>query len=125
MRSLRILMVEDHPDTYHAMLRLLRALGHEVIGAQTFAEALKIGQGQSFDLLLSDVGLPDGSGLDLITEIRAARNGDSSTLRGIALTGFGMEDDVRRTGEAGFDAHLTKPVDLDVLQSTIGSLFRA
>jgi PAS domain S-box-containing protein len=120
---LRILLVEDHVDTYNAMLRILRGMGHDVTGAHSYAEATAAGRDQSFDLLLSDLGLPDGNGLELMSALRAARNGKHPPLRGIALTGFGMEEDVRRSAEAGFDAHLAKPIDLDSLQSTIHSLF--
>ena len=71
-------------------------------------------------LVISDLGLPDGSGYDLMRKLRADHR-----LRGIALSGFGMEEDVRRAEEAGFSRHLTKPVDFDLLLSTIRELLAA
>ncbi|MDB5294729.1 MAG: domain S-box, partial [Phycisphaerales bacterium] len=68
----------------------------------------------AFDLLISDIGLPDGTGLDLMRQIRGR-----TALRGIVLSGFGSEEDVRRSRDAGFDDHLTKPVNLDTLQNAI------
>ena len=66
----------------------------------------------AFDLLISDIGLPDGSGLDLMRPAPAP----SSAVTGIALSGFGMEDDLRKSREAGFDAHLTKPINFQTLE---------
>ncbi|HEV8578768.1 MAG TPA: MASE1 domain-containing protein [Thermoanaerobaculia bacterium] len=111
---LRILLVEDHADTAEAMAELLSLLGYQVTTASTVAEGLAVASAEKFDLMLSDLGLPDGSGLDLMREL-ASRNG----LPGIALSGYGMEDDVRESLEAGFRKHLTKPVTLQQLESAI------
>jgi signal transduction histidine kinase/ActR/RegA family two-component response regulator len=121
-KPLHILLVEDHPDTAEAMADLLRATGYQVIVAGGVMEGLALAdatlQGRRrddrIDLVLSDIGLPDGSGLDLMSEL-AHRYG----LRGIALTGYGMEDDVARSREAGFARHLTKPVNLEQLETAI------
>jgi CheY-like chemotaxis protein len=118
----RILLVEDHPDTYVAMQRLLRLFGHDVKGARNLADALTVAADGEFDVLLSDIGLPDGTGLDLIRELRARESNGHRLFKGIALTGFGMAEDQRRAHEAGFDAHLTKPVDIEVLRETIERL---
>jgi PAS domain S-box-containing protein len=118
---LRLLLVEDHPDTADALADLLRDRGHEVTVARNVAEGLAAAAavnaaetGGAFDLVISDVGLPDGSGLDLMRGL-AERHG----LRGIALSGYGMEEDVQRSREAGFLAHLTKPVDVQALLAAI------
>jgi PAS domain S-box-containing protein len=117
-RPLRILLVEDHADTAEAVADLLRLSGHHVDIAATVAEALAAAEGTSngasFDLVLSDLGLPDGSGQDLMREL-ASRYG----LKGIALSGYGMEEDIRRSREAGFACHLTKPVNRRALETTI------
>jgi signal transduction histidine kinase len=114
-RSLRLLLVEDHPDTAEAMAALLRDLGHEVTVASSMATAREAVEGNGgFDLVISDLGLPDGSGLDLMRELS-----DRHGLRGIALSGYGMDEDIRRSRDAGFTAHLTKPVSLQTLQETI------
>jgi two-component system CheB/CheR fusion protein len=112
--GLRILLVEDHTDTAEAMADLLRALGYEVTVASCVADGLTAAERQAFDLVLSDLGLPDGTGLDLMTELH-----DRYGVKGIALSGYGMEEDVRKSLEAGFDRHLTKPVNLQALQTAI------
>jgi len=113
---LRLLLVEDHADTAEAMADLLRALGHQVTLAGSIASALTAAGAQEgqLDLVVSDLGLPDGSGLDLMREL-SRRYG----LKGIALSGYGMEEDVQRSHEAGFSKHLTKPVDLQALKAAI------
>jgi hypothetical protein len=118
-RQLRLLLVEDHPDTADAMADLLRALGHEVRVAGTVAAGLAAAKaalesGEGIDLVISDLGLPDGTGMDLMREL-VARYG----LRGIALSGYGTEEDVRRSLEAGFTRHLTKPVNFQALEAVI------
>jgi PAS domain S-box-containing protein len=113
---LRLLLIEDHADTAEAMADLLRALGHEVTVAGSVGAALGAAeaQGGRFDLVVSDLGLPDGSGLDLMREL-SGRYG----LKGIALSGYGMEEDVQRSREAGFSKHMTKPVDLQAFKAAI------
>ena len=113
-RPLRILLVEDHEGTARAMARLLRQMEHEVVVAGTLDAARRAASDRTLDLLISDLALPDGTGLDLIREMQAVR-----PIRGIALTGYGRDEDVARTREAGFAAHLTKPVDVTRLLETI------
>jgi len=110
----RVLLVEDHPDTARVMTTLLVKYGFEVTLAGSVHEAFEASQAGAFDLLISDIGLPDGSGLDLLPKITAIR-----PMKAIALSGFGMEDDVRKSKEAGFLAHLTKPVDLRVFEQIL------
>ena len=112
--DLSILLVEDHADTSEALAELLRLLGYQVQVAGSVAAALDLADASGIDLVISDLGLPDGSGLDLMREL-GTRHG----LRGIALSGYGMEEDVQRSREAGFEAHLTKPVNLQTLQDAI------
>jgi DNA-binding response OmpR family regulator len=111
---LRILLVEDHKDTARIMARLLEQLDYEIKTADSLAAARKLTAIHSFDLVVSDLGLPDGSGNDLMRELR-----EKYALKGIALTGWGMEEDVRATVEAGFDRHLTKPINFQSLVSAI------
>lgn len=116
-RSLRILLVEDHEDTAQAMADLLGLMGHEVTLAGSVAAALAAAEAvheRGIDLVVSDLGLPDGSGQDLMRELIRLYG-----WKGIALSGYGMEEDVRRSREAGFARHLTKPVDLDTLRAAI------
>ena len=100
------------------MCRLLEKLGHEVTGATTVAEALAAASREPFDLLISDLSLPDGNGIDLLGRLTS----EGRHPQAIALTGYGTPDEVRRTRAAGFSAHLTKPLDVASLQRTIESL---
>lgn len=116
----RLLVVEDHPDTARLLARLLRAQGFTVTTANNAADArtaFEVGRanGEPFDLVLSDIGLPDETGYDLMRSIRTL---DGATV-GIAMSGFGMEEDLRRSREAGFAEHLVKPVGLDRLLEAI------
>ena len=113
-KPLRILLVDDHEDTAQAMGRLLKTLGHAVTLADSVRGALGEFANHPFDLLISDIGLPDGSGLELLRQMRR-----SHAVRGIALSGFGMEEDVQKSKEAGFSRHLTKPVNFQKLELAI------
>lgn len=114
---LRLLVIEDHEPTLKVMTRLLRGIGYDVTEATSVASAIAATQRERFDLLISDLGLPDGSGLDVMRQLREEYAG-----RAIALTGYGMESDIAASRSAGFTQHLTKPVDLDHLQRAIVSL---
>jgi CheY-like chemotaxis protein len=112
-----ILVVDDHDDTLRSMKLLLTRLGYRVLSAENMTAALRIAEEHDFDILLSDIGLPDGSGHELLTRIRAKRK-----IPALALSGFGMDDDIERSREAGFADHLTKPVSIDRLKSAIAEL---
>ena len=114
---MNILVVEDHQDTLRSMELLLKRLGYEVLAADNMCKALTIAEEEPFDLLLSDIGLPDGSGLELLKLLRQRGN-----VPALALSGFGMDEDIERSREAGFADHLTKPVSIDRLQSAIAEL---
>jgi CheY-like chemotaxis protein len=100
-----ILVVEDHADSAQALVRLLAAEGHRVSHADGYASAIDLARGQRYDLMLCDIGLPDGDGCDLLREVRSLYH-----LPAVALTGFGMPDDTARCRDAGFDTHMLKPV---------------
>jgi CheY-like chemotaxis protein len=116
----RILLVEDHIDTATMMRRLLVRRGYEVTLATTVADALAAARSATFDLLLADLGLPDGSGLDLMRELA-----QTTKLTGIALSGYGMPDDARRSLEAGFVEHIAKPVSVERLWTVIDRVLGA
>jgi signal transduction histidine kinase/CheY-like chemotaxis protein len=115
--GVEILLVEDHRDTLAAMSRLLRRLGHRVTGAESMKAARDAASRQRFDLLISDVELPDGTGLDLMRQLSTDLT--DRRLRGIALTGYGMESDVKMSEAAGFFAHLVKPINFSDLEDAI------
>lgn len=114
LSPLRILLVDDHPDTSAALAKLLTRRGHTVAVAHDVGSAMATAERSQFDLLISDVGLPDGSGLELMTRLRTL-----SGIRGIAISGFGMYGDVEKSRQAGFLDHLVKPVSLEKLEAAI------
>jgi len=113
-QTMRILLVEDHEDTKRSLTNLLRRRGYHVHSAGDLQSALDLSAKEEFDVLISDLGLPDGSGIELMRALNSQR-----PVFGIALTGFGMEDDIRKSYEAGFKHHLVKPIDLNKLDSLI------
>ena len=115
--STKILLVDDHLDTLRILTRLLRRWGYNVTTADGVQSALQRASEEKFDLLISDLGLPDGSGRDIMKEVKA-----SSQLRGIALSGYGTDEDIRSSLEAGFEEHLTKPVSFQSLQMAVQRL---
>ena len=114
--GIRILLVEDHEATRTAIERLLKRRGYEVYCASTAAEALRLASETKYDLVLSDIGLPDCDGYRLMKELR-----DRYAVRGVAITGYGMEADIERARTAGFFAHLTKPVDVNKLSAVLAA----
>jgi two-component system CheB/CheR fusion protein len=117
IRPLRLLLVEDHASSLQAISTLLRHDGHQVIPAGTVAAALAAADAQKIDLVISDVGLPDGTGTELMRKLSALYG-----LRGIALTGYGTEEDIAETRSAGFVAHLVKPILASELRRAIAAL---
>jgi signal transduction histidine kinase len=115
-RRRRILLVEDHKPTSAALVHLLSRRNYFVVAADCIAAACDAARTGNFDLLISDIGLPDGSGYELMSELHR-RHG----LIGIALTGYGMEEDVSRSLSAGFITHLTKPVTMQALDGALSA----
>lgn len=113
----RVLLVDDHYDTCLSMKRMLERRGYEITVAHSAEQAVEKVRKQEFDLLISDIGLPDRSGYELMREVRVNKR-----LPGIALSGFGSEEDVNQAREAGFAEHLTKPINFERLEKTIQSL---
>jgi signal transduction histidine kinase/ActR/RegA family two-component response regulator len=113
-RPLRILLVEDNEDTLRFLSTMLSRRGYEVATAGDLAEALRLAFEGEPDLLISDIELPDGNGLELMDAIRSRR-----PMPGIALSGFGSADDIEQSLASGFNVHLTKPVDFRRLEEVI------
>jgi signal transduction histidine kinase len=113
-RRLEILLVEDHDDTARMLKRLLDGSGHHVRTADTVHAALAVADAEPVDIVVSDLGLPDGTGFELMRQLVQRHH-----LKGIALSGFGTDQDVARSREAGFACHLTKPVDFQRLEEAI------
>ena len=115
-----VLLVEDHADSAEALAQLLRFAGCEVTVAGSVAQALAAATADH-RLLISDLALPDGSGRDLLRQLRER----GRELDAIVLSGFGTDEDVRRSIEAGFRAHLVKPVDVNELLEAVRRLTAA
>lgn len=113
----RILLVDDHDDTLRILSRLLQKWGYSVTTAGSVQTALTLAAQQKFDLLISDLGLPDGSGLEIMEQVKS-RYG----LRGVALSGFGTEEDIQASRDAGFEEHFVKPVSFPDLQRILKRL---
>ncbi len=114
----RLLLVEDHEDSAEILRRMLTAAGYQVVAVGTVAAGLAAAAKQPFDLVISDLGLPDGSGNELMEKLRKDHG-----LSGIALSGYGMEEDLARSRKAGFVNHIIKPVDFSQLSEAITKLF--
>jgi signal transduction histidine kinase len=119
-RRRHLLVVDDHADTCTGMKMMLERRGYDITVAHSAGQAVKKTQEADFDLLISDIGLPDRSGYELMSELR-----ESKGLRGIALSGFGMETDVEKARDAGFSEHLTKPINFERLDQAIRHLLES
>ncbi len=117
---MRVLLVEDHAATRNALQHLLRNRDYRVTAAASAGDALRQARAGTFDLIISDVGLPDRSGYELMAELRTFQ----PQLIGIALSGYGMEEDFTRSKEAGFSTHLIKPITIGMLEEAIAALKR-
>ena len=114
---MRILVIEDDRPTIELLLRVLEADGHVVLGERTGTAGLERATAEPWDLVISDIGLPDMSGYEVARTLRADRSLDASWL--VALTGYAQPDDRERAAEAGFDAHVAKPPSIDALAEAI------
>lgn len=113
-QGLKILLVDDHHDTCAALEKLLARRGHLVAVTHDVRSAMEAGVRNKFDLLISDIALPDGTGMELMMQLRAIAN-----IPGIAISGFGHNGDIERSLQAGFSEHLIKPIKLDKLEAAI------
>jgi PAS domain S-box-containing protein len=113
-----ILLVEDHDATRITLARLLTRRKYDVIVAANVEEALRVASGVEIDLVISDIGLPDATGYELLRRLRLDRK-----LRAIALTGYGNDEDIARTKAAGFSTHLTKPIAIAALDAALTTAF--
>jgi CheY-like chemotaxis protein len=113
-------LVDDHLDTCTALERLLVRRGHLVAAAHNVRSAMEAAARNSFDLLISDIALPDGTGTELMTYLHAI-----SRIPGIAISGFGMNGDIEKSIDAGFAEHLVKPVKMENLEAAIDRVMAA
>jgi len=116
-RHRHILVVDDHHDTCTGMKMMLERRGYDITVAHTADQAVAKARARPFDLLISDIGLPDRSGYELMRELQEKQN-----MRGIAISGFGMEHDINKARAAGFSEHLTKPINFERLEEAIKNL---
>lgn len=121
-RRTKVMVVDDHEPTLRMMSRLLRSLGHEVTSADSAEAALKLAKTECPDLLISDIGMPNQSGWALLEELRRAC---STAPAAIAISGYGTDEDLQRSRDAGFVEHLVKPVDVERLRTVIDQVIAA
>lgn len=120
-QKLRILLIEDHVDTLETVALLLRRAGHDVLEAKSCGDARTCAaKAGNVQVIVGDIGLPDGDGVDLLAELKSQFN-----CPVIALTAYGMEEDVRRCKTAGIDLHLLKPIGVVELSTALQKMFRA
>ncbi len=119
-RSLRILLVEDNDDVARAMVMLLQHMGHTVEWAADGESALELARSFTPQVVFVDIGLPGMDGYEVARRLQHMEQSRKSVL--IALTGYGMEEDRKKTAEAGFYRHLTKPTDLPTLRSVLNNV---
>jgi CheY-like chemotaxis protein len=113
----RLLLVEDNDAIRESVRKLLTARNFDVRAASSITDAWNLVSEMKFDVLISDIGLPDGDGYLLMRELK-----DRYGISGIALTGYDLEDDIKLSKEAGFSRHITKPVRAGLLDEALASL---
>ena len=119
MRSLRILCAEDHRDTADCLWRLLQRMGFDATVVHSYRDAVTAAKSTRFDVLLCDIGLPDGNGCDLLQELQALY-----PIPGVALSGYGMAQDVERCLNAGYLHHILKPASVQRIEEVLGGVAR-
>jgi two-component system CheB/CheR fusion protein len=119
-RKHRLLLVDDHVDTCAGMKMMLERRGYDISVAHSADQAVQKARSEDFDLLISDIGLPDRDGYELMSELSKSKG-----VPGIALSGFGAEADVNKARDAGFSEHLTKPINFDRLEEAIRRLLES
>jgi two-component system, sensor histidine kinase len=118
-RSRKVLVIEDNEDARDSLRLLLEGLGHRVIAAGTGVEGLALAEAQRPEVALIDIGLPGLDGYQVARALRSTPDGKTMTL--VAVTGYGQLEDRQRSSEAGFDAHLVKPVSERALLNLIAA----
>jgi two-component system CheB/CheR fusion protein len=122
LAGVRILLIDDAPDTLETFGYLLEYEGAVVTPAPSGVEALRLGASETFDLVISDVGMPQMDGYEMMEQMR--NRPSTKALPAIALTGYGRRQDMQRALAAGFNAHVDKPVDMahlrEVIQAVLG-----
>ena len=113
----RILIVDDNVDVARGVARLLKILGHEVATAHDGPSGMEAARGFLPDVILLDIGLPGMNGYEVATRLRAEEFGKAALI--VAISGYGQDEDRRRSREAGFDHHLVKPVDHGALATLL------
>jgi len=118
-KAIQILLVEDHSDTARAICNVLRRSGYEVKVAGNMAEAQQLADETRIDVVVCDIGLPDGDGHKLMRDLK-----DRHGLKGICISGYGSDEDIEESKAAGFVAHLTKPFDMQTLEALLPQFAR-
>lgn len=119
--GLSVLLVDDHRPTCQALSRFLARRGFRPFIAMSLAEARAVAAEHKVDVLVSDIGLPDGTGYELLEELRRTQ----PDISGIAVSGYGMPDDLERSRQAGYTSHCTKPIRIEVIEQALARIAAA
>jgi len=119
-KARRILVADDDADTVESFMLLLRSLGHEVTCAVNSTAALELARSTRPELIFLDIGMPDMDGWELARILREEAGPDA--IRIVAVTGRGEQEDFSRSRKAGFDAHVVKPMDFDLVKSILAQM---
>ncbi|CAN5463208.1 hypothetical protein BH23VER1_BH23VER1_20280 [soil metagenome] len=117
---IHILLVEDHVDSNDSLTMMLELHGYKVTSAYNVQTALALARENEYDVLISDLGLPDGNAGEVMSAVS-----ELSSAVGIAISGYGMEEDIRRSRGYGFSHHLIKPVEVNRLEAVLGKISRS
>jgi CheY-like chemotaxis protein len=120
--GVKVLVVDDTPDSLEVMALMLKTAGATVLTASSASDAFRVLEREAVRVLVTDIGMPTSSGYDLLRWVRVDRPDHNGFVPAIAVTGFASADDRRRVLEAGFRAHLAKPVDSDELIAVVARL---
>jgi two-component system CheB/CheR fusion protein len=115
--NLRVLVLDDSEDTAEMLKKLLEASGASVVATSGGKEALRIANQSDFDVILSDISMPEMDGFEFVRKVKSSRRNSNVPI--FALTGFGRPEDIQRARAAGFKGHLTKPLDFEFLIETL------
>ncbi len=122
LSGIKVLVVDDEPDARELIARVLADCGAEVFSANTANDALLLAEEQRPDVLISDIGMPDVDGFDLLRRVRALGSARGGRIPAIALTAFARSQDRTRALQAGFLVHVAKPVEASELIATVATV---
>jgi CheY-like chemotaxis protein len=120
----RILVVDDNDDTRFLLTVILKMVGASVVAATSGRRALELHEAEPFDVIVSDIMMPELDGFDFIREIRARERGGAPRVLAVSITGLALDEIRDRSLASGYDAHVRRPIDTPILVETVRGLVR-